>query len=124
MHLVNVHLETQDVAPLASFYARLVEAEVTLNDYYVEIPTGCGTVSVSRPRACGSPEIAPAGACTTVAVLEFLVDDVDDHYERIKALGVQWVMPPTTQPWGNRSMLFRDPCGNAVAVFSRNGQVP
>jgi len=28
-------------------------------------------------------------------------------------------MPPTTQPWGNRSMVFRDPGGNLVNVFSR-----
>jgi uncharacterized glyoxalase superfamily protein PhnB len=29
------------------------------------------------------------------------------------------VMPPTTQPWGNRSMMFRDPAGHLVNVFSR-----
>jgi hypothetical protein len=26
---------------------------------------------------------------------------------------------PRTQPWGNRSMIFRDPEGNLVNVFSR-----
>ena len=53
-------------------------------------------------------------------ILDFLVDDVDAEYPRIAALGVDWVMPPTTQPWGNRSMVFRDPAGNLVNVFSRN----
>jgi uncharacterized glyoxalase superfamily protein PhnB len=52
-------------------------------------------------------------------ILDFLVDDVDAEYERIKALGVEWVMPPTTQPWGNRSMIFRDPGGNLINVFAR-----
>ena len=33
-------------------------------------------------------------------------------------------MPPTTQPWGNRSMMFRDPAGNLVNVFSRRGVLP
>ena len=28
-------------------------------------------------------------------------------------------MSPATQPWGNRSMIFRDPAGNLVNVFSR-----
>ena len=54
-------------------------------------------------------------------ILDFLVDDVDAEYGRITALGVEWVMPPTTQPWGNRSMIFRDPAGNLVNVFSRPG---
>jgi len=45
----------------------------------------------------------------TPVILDFLADDVDAEYERIRALGVVWVLPPTTQPWGNRSMIFRDP---------------
>jgi hypothetical protein len=28
-------------------------------------------------------------------------------------------MAPTTMPWGNRSMLLRDPDGNVVNIFSR-----
>jgi len=54
-------------------------------------------------------------------ILDFAADDVDAEYPRIAALGVDWVMPPTTQPWGNRSMIFRDPAGNLVNVFSRPG---
>jgi uncharacterized glyoxalase superfamily protein PhnB len=47
------------------------------------------------------------------------VADVDAEYERIAGLGVTVVMPPKTQPWGSRSMIFRDPGGNLVNVFSR-----
>jgi uncharacterized glyoxalase superfamily protein PhnB len=52
-------------------------------------------------------------------ILDFLVDDVDTERQRVDRLGVDWVMPPTTQPWGNRSMIFRDPEGNLVNLFSR-----
>ena len=40
------------------------------------------------------------------------------------ALGVDWVMPPTTQPWGSRSMIFRVPEGNLINVFSRSEEGP
>jgi len=30
-------------------------------------------------------------------------------------------MPSIRQPWGNRSMIFRDPAGNLVNVLSRGG---
>jgi uncharacterized glyoxalase superfamily protein PhnB len=53
-----------------------------------------------------------------------MAGDADAEYERIAALGVAWVMLPTTQPWGNRSMIFRDPGGNLVSVFSRSERVP
>ena len=52
-------------------------------------------------------------------ILDFLVDDVDAEYPRVAALGVGRVLPPTTQPWGNRTMIFRDPAGHLANVFSR-----
>ena len=54
-------------------------------------------------------------------ILDFLVGDVDAEYPRIAALGAGLVLPPTTQPWGSRSMVFTDPEGNLVNVFSRPG---
>jgi uncharacterized glyoxalase superfamily protein PhnB len=57
-------------------------------------------------------------------ILDFMADDVDAEYERIAALGVARAMLPATQPWGNRSMIFRDPAGNLVSVFSRSKGVP
>ena len=55
------------------------------------------------------------------AIIEFKVDDVDS----VRAgLGDDAViaMEPTDMPWGNRSMLLRDPDGNAVNLFSRPGR--
>ena len=57
-------------------------------------------------------------------ILDFVVEDVDAEYERIDALGVEWVLRPTTQPWGRRSMIFSDPEGHLVNVFSRRGGGP
>jgi catechol 2,3-dioxygenase-like lactoylglutathione lyase family enzyme len=29
----------------------------------------------------------------------------------------EWVKEPTTMPWGNRAVLFRDPDGNLINLF-------
>jgi uncharacterized glyoxalase superfamily protein PhnB len=50
-------------------------------------------------------------------IVEFVVDDVDAEYQRLHSLNVEWVQTPTTMPWGNRSILFRDPGGNLVNLF-------
>ncbi|MDO9378523.1 MAG: hypothetical protein Q7T56_06720 [Nocardioidaceae bacterium] len=52
--------------------------------------------------------------------MEFLVDDVDADHERIQAVipSVTVVQRPTTMPWGNRSLLLRDPDGNLVNLFT------
>ena len=52
-------------------------------------------------------------------IIEFRVDNVDDRYEAIaEFLSDAVVQVPTTMPWGNRSLLFRDPDGNLVNFFT------
>jgi predicted enzyme related to lactoylglutathione lyase len=124
MELVQSRIVTDDVKGMAGFYAALLDVSVAVNEYYVEVPTDSLSVGFSRcrfteehgaPTACtGAP-----GARRGETILDFTIGDVDAEYERIAALGVDWVMPPTTQPWGNRSMIFRDPEGHLVNVFSR-----
>ena len=127
MELVQSRIVTDEVPRLAGFYARLLGVPVALNDYYVEVQAGPAFVGFSRRRFTeyrddDGPDPAGTGRQRRdEVILDFLVDDVDAEYGRITALGVEWVMPPTTQPWGNRSMIFRDPAGNLVNVFSRPG---
>jgi predicted enzyme related to lactoylglutathione lyase len=131
MELVQCRMVTDDVEGLAGFYARLLDVPAALNEYYVEIQAGSASVGFSRRRftecreADGTPAPSPSGPGPVRRdgiILDFLVGDVDAEYPRIAALGVDWVMPPTTQPWGNRSMMFRDPAGNLVNVLSRPGR--
>jgi predicted enzyme related to lactoylglutathione lyase len=121
MELIQSRIVTDDVERLAGFYARLLGVATALNEYYVEIQAGPASVGFCRRRFTEYREAeCPDGRQRRdEIILDFLVDDVDAEYPRIAALGVDWVMPPTTQPWGNRSMVFRDPAGNLVNVFCR-----
>lgn len=46
--------------------------------------------------------------------LEFVVDNVDDEYERLISLGVKIENPPVTYPWNWRAIGFKDPDGNNI----------
>ena len=39
-------------------------------------------------------------------------------YKRLAGLVEEFVSEPTTMPWGNRALLFRDPDGNLVNFFT------
>jgi uncharacterized glyoxalase superfamily protein PhnB len=121
VELVQSRIVTRDVEKMARFYAQLLGVEIVLNEYYVEVPTAGQRVGVSRVRfsdfeeqTCGSPRAVAAGD----VILDFAAADIDAQFRRIDALGVSWVMPPTLQPWGRRSMMFRDPEGHLINVFS------
>ena len=127
MELAQTRIVTDDVEGMARFYARLLGVEVTPNDFYAEVSAGATTIGFSKCRFTEYWGSRPSGSSASGAsqgetILDFAVDDVDGEYERIKRIGVQWVMPPTSQPWGKRSMMFRDPEGHLVNVCSHEHQ--
>ena len=63
-----------------------------------------------------SPRSRRLSAVSTI--IEFLVDDVDGMYQNLAGFVEDLVQEPTTMPWGNRSLLFRDPDGNLVNFFT------
>lgn len=115
LELVQARIVTDDVATLAAFYAHLIGIPVASNDYYVEVPAGPASLGFARHRFT---EHRDRAGRRDEFVLDFRTPDVDAQYRRIAALDVDWVALPTTQPWGTRSLVFRDPGGNLVCVFS------
>ena len=111
------------IEPIATFYAALLDISVPLNEHYLEVPAGPASIGFSKvgfTEDRGPHAVCPAGPAPVAGetILDFTADDVDTEYLRINALGVTWVTRPTTQPWGRRSMLFRDPDGHLINVSS------
>jgi predicted enzyme related to lactoylglutathione lyase len=48
-------------------------------------------------------------------VIVFGVEDVQEEYERLNKLGVQFINKPETNEWGT-SAVFDDTCGNFVQI--------
>lgn len=118
--LINTCLITNDVPRLVAFYqAVLLIPPMTSGADYAEFHTGAGVLAVFSASAQekympGSAEPAKNRS----AILEFKVDDVDAEYTRLKDVVKVWVKPPTDQPWGTRSIYFRDPDGNLVDFWA------
>lgn len=97
MDLVQSRIVADDVARLAAFYARLIDAEVMLNEYYVEVPTGAMSVGFSRHRFTDYLEDQTACAqCPqhrAEIILHFQAGDVDAEYQRIASLAWSGSLP-------------------------------
>ncbi len=52
-----------------------------------------------------------AGNAGTGLLVVFVVDDIDQHYERLRDAGVSMVTPIETEPWGERYFQMQDPNG-------------
>lgn len=121
MKFASVRIVTQDLDRLIEFYQRLSGIEAArLADGFAELRFEGATLAISSERLI---ELFNVGAATAAAnrsaILELEVEDVDAVFERMSASGTNIVMAPTSMPWGNRSLLLRDPDGNLVNLFSR-----
>ena len=118
--LINTCLITNDVKRLVDFYESIlaVRAKWSGKDY-AEFPTGIGVLAIFSKEAQERyiPGSTKAAKNKSI-VLEFRVADVDQQYRRLQSAVKTWVKPPTTQPWGTRSIYFRDPDGNLVDFYT------
>jgi catechol 2,3-dioxygenase-like lactoylglutathione lyase family enzyme len=118
--LINTCLITSDVNRLAAFYSQVLGIEPRKDgDSYVEFRTPRGVLAMFASDAQEKyiPGSARPGENRS-AIIEFEVSDVDKEYARLHDVVKNWVKGPTTQPWGTRSIYFRDPDGNLVNFFT------
>ncbi|MGW1160466.1 VOC family protein [Streptomyces sp. NPDC002513] len=120
MDFVSTRIITGDVARLVDFYERAigVRADWSTEDF-AELRTASATLAIgsSRTVALFAPGSARPADNSTV-IIEFLVADVDGVYQNLADFVADFVTEPTTMPWGNRSLLLRDPDGNLVNFFT------
>lgn len=120
MELAATRIITDDVPRLVAFYERITGVEATrLHELFAELRTETGTLAIASSATVQflGEGTAEAGANRSV-IIDLRVDDVDAVYPTLRDVVDEFVNEPTTMPWGNRSLLFRDPDGNLVNVFT------
>jgi predicted enzyme related to lactoylglutathione lyase len=120
MDFVSIRIITGDIARLVDFYEQAtgITAAWSTEDF-AELTTPSGTLAIGSTRTV--PLFAPGSsrpADNDSVIIEFLVDDVDRVHQNLTSFVTDFVSEPTTMPWGNRSLLFRDPDGNLVNFFT------
>ncbi|MER7929335.1 VOC family protein [Streptomyces sp. NPDC096057] len=120
MNFVSIRVITDDVARLVGFYEQVTGVTATWSTPdFAELTTPACTLAIASTRTValfGTGSARPAANHSVIT--EFRVADVDAEYERLAALDCAFVQKPTTMPWGNRSLLFRDPDGNLINFFT------
>ncbi|WP_258296439.1 VOC family protein [Paenibacillus peoriae] len=119
MNFASVRIITDDVDRLVAFYEKVmgVAAERPAPVFAELVAPSC-TLAIGHSQTAqlfGAGSVV--GANNRTVIIEFRVDDVEAEYVRLKPFVDNWVKEPTTMPWGNRSMLFRDPDGNLLNLF-------
>jgi catechol 2,3-dioxygenase-like lactoylglutathione lyase family enzyme len=120
MDLASIRMITDDPERVVQFYEQATGVSaVRYMPVFAELILPSCTLAIGHTQTTalfGTDSARPADNHTVI--IEFRVADVDREYARLKPLVSDWVQEPTTMPWGNRSILFRDPDGNLVNFFT------
>jgi catechol 2,3-dioxygenase-like lactoylglutathione lyase family enzyme len=110
MRLNQVTVGSTDLERSEVFYRTLGLELIVKDGHYLrfECPSGESTFSVDLV------DDLPDGEQVTVY---FESDDIDDEYERLRRMGIEFEHPPIDMPWLWREARLRDPDGHRLCVF-------
>jgi catechol 2,3-dioxygenase-like lactoylglutathione lyase family enzyme len=123
VQLASVRVITDDLPRLVRFYEVVTGATAQyLTDDFAELVTPSATFALSHSRRVAFiSRNTPRPAANNSAIVEFLVDDAAALFARLQAEygdGLEVVQAPAMMPWGNLSVLIRDPDGALINLYT------
>ncbi len=119
MDFASIRMISDDLEPLVDFYEQVTGiTAVWPAPVFAEVHLPACTIAFGHTQTAQLFNNSARPADNHSVIIEFAVDDVDQEFERLKTFVTEWVQEPTTMPWGNRSILFRDPDDNLVNLFT------
>jgi predicted enzyme related to lactoylglutathione lyase len=121
--LASIRIIAEDMEPLVRFYEILTGAVAQwLTNDFVELVTPSATVAISHSsRVSFLGDGSPRAAANNTTIYEFLVEDVEALLMKLQAeLGDDLTIAQglTMMPWGNMSLLIRDPDGALINLYT------
>ena len=108
MKLGEICFLTNDVPRLASFYRQLLGIENDCSD-----PVHQTLIAEETMLTIYNDGTQKNNQNQNICVA-FTVENMEQAYQKVLALGADIIEPPTIRPWGTVNMSFRDPDNNVI----------
>ena len=111
----------RDMPAMRRFYADVMRFEhyfEILNGDWVEFRVGGNILALCRPGLIVPDGTPPIGTGSLHLAFHVRREEVDACEASLRAEEIAIVAPATDQPWGHRTMFFRDPDGNLLEIYA------
>jgi len=110
----------RDMTAMRRFYEGVLGFSLLreLSPGWIEFRIGDNTLALARPSRTASDAPIPIGSASLQLAFKVSAPEVDQCADELARQGVDLVSPPTNQPFGHRTLFFRDPDGNLLEVYA------
>ena len=110
----------RDLAAMRRFYGETLglESNRTLGDAWIEYRIGANILALTQRGALFNDEAPPTGALSVQLAFRVAPNEVFQCADALRAMGIPLVYEPADQPWGHRTVFFRDPDGNVLEIYA------
>lgn len=110
----------RDMAAMRTFYENVLQFPIyqELGPQWVAYHVGSNVLALTERGMMFTDAPTPPGALSLQLAFRVPPERVDACAEELASAGVPILFPPTDQPWGHRTMFFRDPDGNALEIYA------
>ncbi|MEM2105200.1 MAG: VOC family protein [Candidatus Bathyarchaeia archaeon] len=110
-----VTFNVSDLKAAKEFYEKILGLEKKY-EYPSYVGFDCGGIEIGLiPNLEKGQKVGPLSPS-----VEFLVDNIEEAYERLKQKGVKFVKELHEEPWGGRQATFTDLDGNIIEILQIN----
>jgi len=110
----------REMAAMRRFYESVLCFPLTreLSAGWIEYQIGGNTLALARPGRTAKDAPVPKGSASLQLAFKVAAEDIDRCAQELLRHGVDLLEPPTNQPFGHRTLFFRDPDGNLLEVYA------
>jgi catechol 2,3-dioxygenase-like lactoylglutathione lyase family enzyme len=110
----------RDMVAMRRFYEGILRFPLAreLSPGWIDYQIGGNMLALARPSRTAKDAPTPGGSASLQLAFKVAAPDVDRCADELVRHGIDLLEPPTNQPFGHRTLFFRDPDGNLLEVFA------
>jgi lactoylglutathione lyase len=110
----------RQMSKMREFYATTMGFPLhrKLSPKWVEYRVGSNILALAEPGMRFNDPLPPVGVMSLQLAFRVAPQEVDVCAATLEERGVAIVSPPTDQPFGHRTLFFRDPDGNVLEIYA------
>jgi len=110
----------RDMAAMRAFYENVLQFPLVreLGPQWIEYAVGSQILALTERGLLWNDTPAAPGQLSLQLAFRVAPGEVSACAGELEARGVEIAMPVTDQPWGHRTLFFRDPDGNILEIYA------